>query len=77
VFERSVSLLLMKKHRRRLLEIDASPMDSWHVCYYTRELGEVVMRDHLRRRYWFAYPALVRIATELDYGEAASEAVRK
>ncbi len=66
--------LLMKRHRRRLLEIDASPMDAWHVRYYSRELGEAVMRDHLRRNYWFAYPALARIAIELEYGEDVVEA---
>ena len=61
---------LMKRHRRQLLIIDNSPMDAWHLEYYAREFG-VDTRDSERRHYWFAYPALVRTAAELEWGEAA------
>ncbi len=62
---------LMKKHRKQLLEIDHSPMDEWHLKYYATEFGADV-KDALRRHYWFAYPALVRTAAELEWGEAAA-----
>ncbi len=62
---------LMKRHRRELLAIDRSPIDEWHTRYYSREFGEAEVKDKLRRQFWFAYPALVRIAAELEWGEAA------
>ena len=62
--------LLMKRHRRRLLAIDRSRMDEWHKEYYAKEFGANV-KDAERRQYWFAYPALVRTAAELQWGKAA------
>jgi hypothetical protein len=62
--------LLMKRHRRQLLAIDRSPMDEWHKEYYAKEFGANV-KDAERRQYWFAYPALVRTAAELQWGKAA------
>ena len=61
---------LMKRHRRQLLIIDQSPMDPWHLEFYAREFGADV-KDAVRRQYWFAYPALVRTAAELEWGKAA------
>jgi hypothetical protein len=61
---------LMKRHRKRLIEIDRSPLDQWHESYYARELGER-FRNAKRRQYWFAYPALVRIAAQLEWGSDA------
>lgn len=62
---------LMKRHRRRLLEIDREPLDKWHVSYFSYVYGDTEVKDALRRQYWFSYPALVRTAAELEWGAAA------
>ncbi|WPH23489.1 hypothetical protein [Variovorax paradoxus] len=62
---------LMTHHRKRLLRIDSEPLDAWHERYYRSELGDRFVSDALRRRYWFAYPALIRIALELEFGDKA------
>jgi hypothetical protein len=62
--------LLMKRHRRKLLEIDRSPMDKWAKEYYAGEFSANV-KDAERKQYWFAYPALVRTAAELEWGKLA------
>ena len=67
---------LMKNHRRALREIELSRMDQWHVKFYEREFGEEQVRDCLRRQYWFAYPGLVRIAAELQFGEEQAAAAQ-
>ena len=62
---------LMTHHRKRLMRIDSEPLDAWHERYYRAELGDQFVSDALRRQYWFAYPALVRIALELEFGDEA------
>jgi len=62
---------LMTHHRKRLLRIDNEPLDAWHERYYRAELGDRFVSDALRRQYWFAYPALIRIALELKFGNKA------
>jgi hypothetical protein len=62
---------LMKRHRRQLLVIDRSPMNKKELEFYAREFGADT-RDAVRRGYWFAYPALVRTAAELEWGEIAA-----
>jgi hypothetical protein len=61
--------LLLKKHRRKILEIDRSPMDKYYQKMYREEIGAIVFKDFIRRQYWFAYPALLRLALELEFGE--------
>jgi len=61
---------LMKRHRRQLLVIDQSPMNTEYI-EFARECGADI-KDAVRRDYWFAYPALVRTAAELEWGEAAA-----
>lgn len=62
---------LMKRHRRQLLVIDQSPMKREELEFYAREFGADT-KDAVRRGYWFAFPALVRTAAELEWGEAAA-----
>lgn len=62
---------LMTHHRKRLLRIDNEPLDAWHERYYRAELGDQFVSNALRRQYWFAYPALIRIALELKFGDEA------
>ncbi len=38
---------------------------------FAEEYGEEFIRDAERRQYWFAYPALVRTAVEMEFGEEA------
>ena len=59
---------LLNKHRKEILKIDRSPMDQGHQRMYAEELGKEKFNDFVRRQYWFAYPALLRIALDLEFG---------
>ena len=63
---------LMKRHRKQLLQIDRDPLLPWEVNFFSQEFGEAFVRDALRRQYWFALPAMIRTALELEFGEAAA-----
>ena len=65
--------LLMKKHRRALLQGEKSRLSPRWVRYYRQEFGDKFVSDALRRQYWFAYPGLDRNAAEFEIGEAASD----
>jgi hypothetical protein len=60
---------LMTKHRRKLLAIDRDPLQPWEIRHMSESFGELFVKDAVRRQYWFAYPALVRTAVELEFGE--------
>lgn len=62
--------ILLNKHRKKILEIDRSPMDKAHQKMYANEMGIEKFNDFIRRQYWFAYPGLLRLALELEFGEA-------
>lgn len=61
--------LLLKRHRRALLDIDKTPLDAKHQKLYREDLGDAVYYDLIRRQCWFCYPALVRLALELEFGD--------
>jgi len=63
---------LMKRHRRELLTIDRDWFQPWEVKFFSEEFGEAFVKDAIRRQYWFALPAMIRNALELEYGDAAS-----
>lgn len=63
---------LMTKHRKALLRIDRDRLAPWEERHFVQDFGESFVRDAVRRQYWFAYPALVRTAAELEFGEAAA-----
>jgi hypothetical protein len=63
---------LMTKHRRRLLQIDRDRLAPWEVRHFSESFGADFVKDAVRRQYWFAYPALVRTAAELEFGEEAA-----
>ncbi len=63
---------LMKKHRRQLIAIDRDRLCSHEQSFYAESFGKEFVKDALRRQYWFAYPALVRIAAEIEFGPSAS-----
>ncbi|WP_263573984.1 hypothetical protein [Roseateles oligotrophus] len=62
---------LMVSNKRQLLEIDRSPLSAWEILHAKQTLGEEFVKDSIRRQYWFAFPALVRTAMELEFGEEA------
>lgn len=62
---------LMKGHRRELLVIDRDRLEPWEIQHYSDSFGKDWVLDAFRRRYWFAYSVLVRMAAELEFGEAA------
>src|SRR5512139_87979 len=63
---------LMTKHRRELLRVDRDPLDPWEIRMFSEDYGVVFVKDAVKRQYWFAYPALVRISAEIEFGEEAS-----
>ncbi len=63
---------LMKRHRRELLNIDRDWLEPWEVKFFSEEFGEAFVKDAIRRQYWFALPAMIRNALELEYGDAAA-----
>lgn len=68
---------LIKRHRRSLLDIDRSRLAPWEERFFCEEFGEEFVKDALRRQYWFAFPALIRIAMELEFGEPAPAAFNR
>lgn len=68
---------LLSKRKKEILEIDASPLDEQHLQWYSKEYGEEFVRKRHKEGYWFSYPALIRLALELefqdDYREFANE----
>ena len=63
---------LMTKHRKELLRIDRDRLSPAEERQYAEWLGASFVADAVRRQYWFAYPGLVRIAAELEFGEGAA-----
>ena len=63
---------LMTRHRRELLRIDRDRLLPWEEKHFAKLFGAEFLKDAVRRQYWFAYPALVRTAAELEFGEEAA-----
>lgn len=61
--------LFLKRYRRQLLDIDKSPLDTCHQRIFREDLGDEEYLDAIRRQYWFCYPALIRIAMEIEFGD--------
>lgn len=64
---------LMLRHRRALLRADRNRLVPWEQRSFSEDLGAYFVNDATRRQYWFAFPALVRIAIEMEYGERSGE----
>ncbi|TJZ51815.1 hypothetical protein FAZ15_19910 [Sphingobacterium olei] len=60
---------LIVRHRQEVLAIDEDPLDDFHVQYYKSEYGEEYIDERIKDKFWFAYPALIRITLELEFGE--------
>ncbi len=63
-------LAMLRKWSDRILEIDRSPLDDFHIRHYSEELGAEFVKQRITNGWWFSYPALLRIALELEFGEA-------
>lgn len=64
---------MMKKHRRQLLIDDCTTdLSGSEIRFFSGWIGKQEVKDKLRRQLWFAYPALVRGAADLEFGEAAA-----
>jgi len=61
--------LFLKKYRRWLIKIDKEPMGATHQRLYRKIIGDDAFLDAMRRQYWFCYPALIRNAMEVEFGE--------
>jgi hypothetical protein len=61
---------LFDKHIKEVLEIDSGPLDEEHIKWYSDEYGDAYVQERVKNNYWFAYPALLRIMLELEFGEA-------
>lgn len=76
IFTNKQLRLLLKKHRKMLVEIDQSPMDGYHKAMYKAELGED-FNQMMKWNVWFAFPGLLRIALELEFGIRYEEYANK
>jgi hypothetical protein len=63
---------LMLKHRLALLQVDRDRLAPWEQRNYSEMFGAAFVADAVRRQYWFAFPALVRTAMEMEFGEDAA-----
>lgn len=61
--------LLMKKHKDRILEIDAQPIDPQHYKWYNEDPNFQNLKEMIQKGYWFAFPAIIRLALELEFGD--------
>jgi hypothetical protein len=60
---------LLSKWSAKIMEIDASPMSQQDIALCKEDLGDEFVTKRLESGYWFAYPALLRLALELEFGE--------
>lgn len=71
ITNRGSLLRMLKRHRKALLRIDRQRLSPEEQRFLGREFGQDFIKDAVRRQYFFALPALVRTAVELEFGEAA------
>jgi hypothetical protein len=60
---------LLKKHFHKVMEIDKEPLDEFLIKYFTDEYGQEYVNDKIKNKFWYAYPALLRMVLELEFGE--------
>jgi hypothetical protein len=52
-------------------------MSESDIRMHTEESGEEFVARRMREGFWFSYPALLRIALELEFGKAYEEHAEK
>ncbi|OJJ19910.1 hypothetical protein BKI52_15635 [marine bacterium AO1-C] len=60
---------LMIKHKETILEIDREPPDEQHIEWYRQDNTIIDLEHKLALGYWFAFPGLIRLGLELEFGE--------
>ena len=60
---------LVVKHREQVLEIDSDPLDEHHIKWYSDDYGKEYVEERVKNNFWFAYPGLLRIILELEFGD--------
>jgi hypothetical protein len=68
---------LLQRRAKEIMEIDRSPMNQSEIQMHSADGNEKFVADRIRAGYWFAFPALLRIALELEFGQAYVEFSRK
>jgi len=61
---------LLQKKVAAVMEIDRSPMTESDIRMHSEDEGAESVARRLREGFWFSYPALLRIALELEFGKA-------
>jgi MoaA/NifB/PqqE/SkfB family radical SAM enzyme len=64
---------LLHRRAEEIMEIDRSPMSEFDIRMHSEDSGEEFVAKRLREGFWFSYPALLRIALELEFGKAYVE----
>jgi len=64
---------LLHRRAEEVIEIDRSPMSESDIQMHSEDSGEEFVAKRLREGFWFSYPALLRIALELEFGKAYEE----
>lgn len=60
---------LVAKHREEALSVDSKPLDGYELQYFGAEYGKGYVEERVERKFWYAYPALLRIIFELEFGD--------
>ena len=68
---------LLQKRADEVMEIDRSPMSESDKRMHSEDEGEESVAKRLREGFWFSYPALLRIALELEYGKSYEDYANK
>jgi hypothetical protein len=64
---------LLERRAYEVMEIDRSPMSEADIRMHIEDRGREFVTNRLRRGFWFSYPALLRIALELEFGDDYEE----
>lgn len=68
---------LLEKRAQEVMEIDLSPMSDFDIRASIEDEGEEAVNRRLLAGFWFSFPALLRIALELEFGKAYEEYANK
>jgi hypothetical protein len=64
---------LLHRRAEEVMEIDRSPMSESDIQMHIEDSGKEFVTNRLREGFWFSYPALLRIAMELEFRKAYEE----
>ena len=64
---------LLKKHLKKVLEIDSKPFSGqYDEIFYRKEYGDQAVDEAIAGGFWYAFPALLRLALELEFGHQSN-----